>query len=700
MKNGLFLFKAMFLCAIVMTACSGGGGGGGNDPSGGVTLTSDKAITAFSFTTPAATGVIDESAKTISVADPGGTNVTALVATFTATGTTVKVGGTEQVSGTTANDFTNPVAYVVTAVDNTLSTYTVTVTFSSAVIDLSNDGANALSFGRSATDQLRRYQTFIAESHPTITGIEVKIKKNSSTDYYSSVSVELYETDAQHKPSTLLAMASIPTGTLTMSFTILGAPLSYHGLVSGKEYAIVLEQFNARGANAGFEWRSQQMGAAYYFGRYENGGWVDESYLGDGWLKVYVDNSIGTNPAPGSLDTSFGTGGTGTVTTPIGTSNDHANAVAIQPDGKIVAAGVSDNGSNIDFALVRYNTDGSLDTTFNNTTGKVTTPIGADNDEAYAVAIQPDGKIVAAGYSDNGSNLEFALARYNTNGNLDTTFNTTGKVTTTIGTDDNVADAVAIQPDGKIVAAGWSDNGSNAHFTLVRYDTNGSLDTSFGTGGKVTTPIGTDKDVAIAVAIQPNGKIVAAGYSDNGGNWDFALVRYNIDGSLDASFGTGGKVTTPIGTGQDIAYAVAIQPDGRIVAAGNSLNGSNYDDFALARYNINGSLDATFNTTGRVTTPIGTYDDYAYDVAIQPDGKIVAAGYSYNGSNYVFALVRYNTDGNLDTSFGTGGRVVSPIGSGEDQALAVAIQPDGKIVAAGYSYNGSNDDFAVARYHQ
>ncbi|MBI5047674.1 MAG: hypothetical protein HZB54_01805, partial [Deltaproteobacteria bacterium] len=178
-------------------------------------------------------------------------------------------------------------------------------------------------------------------------------------------------------------------------------------------------------------------------------------------------------------------------------------------------------GTDYDFALSRYDTNGALDTSFN-TTGKVTTAIGTSLDEAYAVAIQSDGKIVAAGYSWNGTDYDFALSRYDTNGALDTSFNTTGKVTTAIGTGNDYAYAVAIQSDGKIVAAGGTDN----YFALSRYDTNGTLDTSFNTTGKVTTAIGTSTDAAYAVAIQSDGKIVATGISSNGIDYDFALARY------------------------------------------------------------------------------------------------------------------------------------------------------------------------------
>ena len=225
----------------------------------------------------------------------------------------------------------------------------------------------------------------------------------------------------------------------------------------------------------------------------------------------------------------------------------------------------------------------------------------------------------------------------------------------------------------------------------------GSLDTTFNTNGKVTTPIGSGSR-AHAIAIQTDGKIVVAGNAGNGTNIDFALARYNKNGSLDTTFDTDGIVTTPIGSGNNGAYAIAIQTDGKIVVAGYAGNGTPYRIFALARYKTDGSLDTTFNTNGKVITPIGSGNNGAYAIAIQTDGKIVVAGYALKGTNFDFALARYNTDGSLDRTFDTDGKVTTPIGSDDDFAHAIAIQTDGKIVVAGDAYNDTNSDFALARY--
>jgi uncharacterized delta-60 repeat protein len=398
----------------------------------------------------------------------------------------------------------------------------------------------------------------------------------------------------------------------------------------------------------------------------------------------------------GNLDVTFS--GDGKVTTAIGTKNEQGNSVAIQSDGKIVVAGYTYDGSRYSFALVRYKVDGTLDNAFG-TGGKVTTTIGTSDDQAKSVAIQTDGKIVVAGFSYIGSNYDFAVVRYNTNGTLDNAFGTAGKVTTAIGSYGDKANSVAIQSDGKIVVAGSRD-GTDNDFALVRYNTNGSLDNAFGTGGKVVTNI-TLEDKANSLAIQSDGKIVVGGssFSSFGYPSTFALARYNSNGTLDNTFDTVGKLTTAIGTYNDYIYSLAIQGDGKIVVAGSSDYGTDHD-FALARYSSSGSLDNTFGNAGKVITDFATHDDFAYSLALRSDGKIVVAGVSSDVNyKYNFALVRYNSNGALDNTFGTGGGVTTAFANYGDAASSLALQSDDKIVVAGYGIiSGSESDFAVARY--
>jgi uncharacterized delta-60 repeat protein len=406
--------------------------------------------------------------------------------------------------------------------------------------------------------------------------------------------------------------------------------------------------------------------------------------------------------SPGDLDVTFGTNGK--VTTAIGSSDTRGNSVVIQADGKIVVAGSSKSstGSYYNFALARYSTNGTLDYTFG-TGGTVTTAIGSSDACAYSVAIQADGKIVVAGYSNTVYGSDFALVRYNTNGTLDNTFSSDGIVTTDFGYIIDVARSVIVQADGKILVAGHS----NADFALARYNTNGTLDNTFGTNGKLYTKVGfcvfgslASDDIAYAMAIQANGKILVAGKTYE----DFALVRYNTNGSLDSSgFSSDGIVITAIGTATDEAYSVAVQADGKIVLGGyydTYINYTSSYDFALARYNTDGTIDNTFSPDGIVTTAISNGNDYGYSVAIQADGKILLAGSSKCAtcSDNDFALARYNTDGTLDNTFSTDGIVITAVLSGDDLGRSVAIQADGKIIVAGNSTVGSNSDFALVRY--
>ncbi len=322
-------------------------------------------------------------------------------------------------------------------------------------------------------------------------------------------------------------------------------------------------------------------------------------------IVLFLALTTTTSAQPGSLDYTFDTDGK--VTTAFGTSADRGNSVASQPDGKIVEAGYTWNGTDYDFALARHHTDGTLDNSFS-VDGKVTTAFGTGNDRGNSVAIQPDGKIVVAGSSVNDNNYDFALARYNTDGTLDNSFNGDGKVTTDFGSGADQGYSVAIQPDGKIIVAGYTDNGMDAEFALARYNTDGTLDNSFSVDGKVTTDFGTGEDGGNSVAIQPDGKILVAGASFNGTGHDFALARYNMDGTLDNSFSVDGKVTTAFGTDFNYGRSVAIQPDGKIVVAGSSIN-DHILDFALARYNTDGTLDNIFSVDGKATTAFGTGED-------------------------------------------------------------------------------------------
>ena len=396
--------------------------------------------------------------------------------------------------------------------------------------------------------------------------------------------------------------------------------------------------------------------------------------------------------APGSLDVTFAGG---KVTTAIGSGTDAGKSVAQQYDGKVVVAGYSYNGNDSDFAVARFLANGQPDPAFAG--GHVTTDLGSDNDKACGVAVQSDGRIVVAGYTGSGDGVDFAVVRYNPNGTLDTTFGGTGKVITDVRGSGDFGAGVALQIDGKILVAGCAYNGSNDDFAVVRYNVNGSLDTSFGFNGKLTDDFGDTGDYAYSIAVQSDGKIVLAGESLRGDNYDFAVARYSSSGTSDSSFGSGGRVFTGIGDSDDAAKGVATQSDGGIVAAGYSYSNDGAD-FAVVRYTATGLLDAGFSGDGKATTTIGSGPDSGNGVVVQADGKIIVAGEMWNGNNWDFALLRYRADGAVDTGFGTSGKVITAIGTGSDRGMGIALQSDGSILVAGSTVSGSNMDFAVARY--
>lgn len=399
---------------------------------------------------------------------------------------------------------------------------------------------------------------------------------------------------------------------------------------------------------------------------------------------------------PGSLDTSF-VGGKAML--PAGQADDYAYALAVQPDGKILVGGRS--GEHLgDFAVLRLTRDGELDPTFG-TGGRVLTDFAGASDTIYALAVQADGKIVAAGSSAQ----DFALARYTTDGALDTTFGTAGKVTTALGSDADTAYAVLIQSDGKIIVGGDSNRGSSStgvDFALARYTSSGALDGSFGSGGTVITAFAANggRDSIYALALQDVGgepRIVAAG-----GEGDFTIARYTSAGVLDASFGTGGRVMGPFSSVIGAARAVRVSAGGKLVVAGHAQH-----DFALVQLMPNGQLDSTFGAGGTVVTAVSATNwDEAHGVAIEADGKIVVAGWVYEGqsSSGNFTVTRYRTDGALDPAFGGTGIVVTPVATGTkaDEGRAVMLQDDSRVpttrvIVAG-SVNTTNSDFAVTRY--
>jgi len=345
---------------------------------------------------------------------------------------------------------------------------------------------------------------------------------------------------------------------------------------------------------------------------------------------------------------------------------------------------------------------GALDSSFN-VDGKVTTKFEYGSHYVGGVALQPNGKILVAGRVKEFDG-RFAIVRYNPDGSLDHTWGGDGLVETNLTSRGDGAQAVAVQVDGKVVAAGFAGRGSG-RFAVVRYRRHGGLDTTFSGDGVKATNFTNGLDEAFDVAIRADGKIVLAGgtrvFALRG---SFALARYNPHGTLDDTFGGDGKVTTNFTPQNDFAEGIAIQGDGKVVAAGGAavFTYSPESMFALARYNSDGTLDSSFDSDGKVTTSFGSIEELAYGGAIQADGKIVAAGRAGEtdfSTDTKFALARYDTGGSLDPSFDGDGLVLTNFSSEFDGAEGgLAIQSDGEIVAAGSAEINTGPAFALARY--
>lgn len=397
-----------------------------------------------------------------------------------------------------------------------------------------------------------------------------------------------------------------------------------------------------------------------------------------------------------NLDLSFDNDGK--VTTDFGTNNqDECSALALQTDGKIIAVGTSNNGTNYDFAVARYNINGSLDNSFGNN-GKVITSIGLQNDFATSVAIQTDGKIVVAGICFVSGSEKYGVVRYNIDGTLDTTFDSDGKIITSIGNYSNRAYSIAIQIDGKIIVAGDSySNSLQYKITLVRYNTNGSLDITFDNDGISIITYGINGAIGKSIIIQSDGKGVVAGQTTNGE--DYILILCNSNGSLDTTFGTQGGTIVDFGTLEDVPWSMAKQADDKIIVVGgigsNSVSFS--PDMAIMRCNADGSIDTSFDVDGKVIIDASLFSrrDQAKSVAIQANGKILVAGYSQNTNNFEGTIIRLNSNGSLDTTFDLDGIATSSFGTASNDFFSsIKVQNDGKIIAAGTT----SSDFAIIRY--
>jgi uncharacterized delta-60 repeat protein len=416
-------------------------------------------------------------------------------------------------------------------------------------------------------------------------------------------------------------------------------------------------------------------------------------------LLAYAANAFA---AAGDLDPSFGSGGKVSLTVPIPVINSVGNAVVVQPDGKIVVAGTEDGNTVPQFPIVtRFNADGSLDKSFGDQ-GRTEFGFGAPNEKAAglnAIALQPDGKIVVAGFKfDASSKAHMAVARLNPNGVLDSSFNP-GPGGIAVNTSfasgtDSVAEAVVVKPSGKIVIVGRVINVGPDSIAYVQYNTSGGVDSNFGLGGAGFFDFDGDGALGAAAVALPDGKVVIGGET-YGPPVSFALARITDDGYPDPTFGDGGGRSIPFGNpGEAVAASLALQPNGMVVAGGGFFTVGGRQ-IALARVDSAGNLDPAFGTGGKVLTNFHS-EDALNGIALQADGKIVGVGVSSPPTEPLAA--RFNANGSKDTSFGSGGAASAGTLGASTIANGVALQPDGRAVAVGTSTAASVKSETLFRY--
>ena len=411
--------------------------------------------------------------------------------------------------------------------------------------------------------------------------------------------------------------------------------------------------------------------------------------------RTYTITVFRGETGPGGLDGFFGTAG---VEKRVDIYGATAHDVAVDPNGKIVTVGL-DTRNSLDVLISRRNADGSTDESFG-TNGHVTVGF-AGIDIGHAVAVQPDGKILAVGEATVSGQRQFIVMRYLPTGDPDLAFGGTGYVLTDIGTGGDIARGVALQSDGRIVVCGSAEDAAQFRhdFAVVRYLSDGTLDASFGTGGRVITPGISVESHAHDLTLQSDGKIVVVGND----SVSFFVCRYLPDGILDTTFSGDGKASTQPGN-FSYARSVALENNGSIILGGSAYRvaaASQDYDFALVRFLQDGSLDTSFGSSGSVLLDFQASEDQIYDIAIQVDGRIVAAGYARNTSSPYgdFALARFFANGSPDMSFvnyaggaTTPGKIVTPISPLDDICRGIALLPDGKIVAVGYQTNNAGTD--------
>jgi uncharacterized delta-60 repeat protein len=405
------------------------------------------------------------------------------------------------------------------------------------------------------------------------------------------------------------------------------------------------------------------------------------------------------------------------ILTDIGIVNNGTVSMALQADGKIVVAGFVQEGDTYKPSVVRFRSNGELDAGFGKKgidTFTVSRILPPTYQGAYfrSVTVQADGKILLAGSAWYVAGVNYLsnvlLMRLYANGAIDSSFGDNGTVRTNINSSTGLsvdeANDIKLQTDGKIVVAGQSYDYVQHRFLVVRYNADGSIDSNFGLGGPNLVAIGVSDDEALSLDIQSDGKIILAGksYQSGGFSYRVALARFNTNGFLDNSFGTSGTVTTNLSSGADIANDVAVQADGKIVTGGYTFNtASSQNNILCIRYNSNGRVDSSFGSAGNVIVDVQGKDDAANNILLQPDNKILLGGYATGADNVNnFLSLRLKTDGTPDNSFGVNGIQTTSIFNQGDIAYSMSLLSNGKFLLAGQTNAGASKYISLARYKQ
>jgi uncharacterized delta-60 repeat protein len=407
---------------------------------------------------------------------------------------------------------------------------------------------------------------------------------------------------------------------------------------------------------------------------------------------VLLTNSMYTCAQFGTLDGDFDSDGR--VITDFYGFTDRGNDVAIQSDGKILVVGEIEDANSWDFGVIRYWPDGSPDNSFS-FNGNVSIDFDGSTDKAHAVAIQSDGKIVVVGDALVQGDYDFGIVRLHADGSLDQSFDIDGKKTIHYGGNaaNSFAYDVKIDGNGRILIVGRTNYSVTGYdFEIMCLNPDGSVDNNFGTLGHTHIDLGGSDEYWNALELLSDGRIIAVGYSNSSGNFELAMLTSN--GMLDNNFSGDGLVSTDFNGSSDFAMDVVQQADSKILVGGYAFNQSY--DFAMSRYNLDGSLDNNLSFDGKLTSDLSGAEsnDQASCILLQPDNKIILGGFSSNAGESDFGLVRYNSDGSLDNTFGSFGKVLTHMNSNDDGISAIALQSDLRLVAAGYSFV----NFATARY--